>query len=85
MKARFLIFFILSFLSFKISYSQTRYGFNHYQLIFYGGSSHFFGDLGGSDRKGRNSPIDLNLGTTGYSIGIGISRKINNSFSLRIK
>ncbi len=84
MKARFFIFFILSFLSFKNSYSQTRYGFNQYQFIFYAGTSHFFGDLGGSDRKGRNSPIDLNLGTTGYSMGIGVSRKLNNSFSLRI-
>lgn len=83
-KARLFIFLILSFLSFKNSYSQTRYGFNRYQLIFYAGTSHFLGDLGGSDRKGSNSPIDLNWGATGYSMGIGVSRKFNNSFSLRI-
>ncbi len=84
MKAKFFVFLLLTFLSFKNSYSQTRYGFNQYQLIFYAGSSHFFGDLGGSDSKGSNSPIDLNLGTTGYSVGLGLSRKLNNSFSLRL-
>jgi hypothetical protein len=35
MKAKFFVFLILTFLSFKNSYSQTRYGFNQYQLIFY--------------------------------------------------
>jgi len=83
MRSQFLILLIITLLSSNYSYSDDRYGFNHFQFFLYGGSSHFFGDMGGANRKGTNSIIDLNLSTTGYSAGFGVSRKLNNHFSLR--
>lgn len=84
MRFKYLILFIVLFLTYRNSYSQDRYGFHHYQVILYAGTSHFFGDLGGADKKGSHfSPADLNLGTTGYSLGAGVIRKFNNRFSMR--
>ncbi len=85
MRLRYLFFgCILTFLTIKNSYSQERYGFHHYQAILYVGTSHFFGDLGGTDKNGSQyTPADLNLGTTGYSVGAGVIRKFNNHFSMR--
>jgi hypothetical protein len=46
------------------------------------GSANFLGDLGGSPKDGRNSPVDLNFSETRTAFGVGYRQKIKRYFNV---